>query len=923
MHTPFRGKASVLCTLLLCLSLVMSTSLSLALAQEPGPADAAGPRDGIQGTSGGLAAAGVLPSSLFDPDSIGWASRRDMSSSAFSDWFNQMKDEYMLIDIEVDEVNGQQRVAGVWQRNTDNRGWAEHRNLTSSQFHDKWVSYRDQGYRLIDQEAYTLGGTRYYAGIWVENREGLAWASFRNLTSQEFSNKFQEYSKNGYIMVDVEGYPTSSGLRYAMIWVENTEGLAWVEYRNLSSQEFADKFNQLKATYRVLDVESYRHNGVQYYAGIWVENRNGRAWAEYRDMTETGWRNRWYRMRDLGYRLVDFEIYPTGSGYRYAGVWRQNTDRPDWPLKAQVDSLAQAYMAQNDLPGMSVAIAQGGVIRYMRGFGYQDVGSGVWYSARTLNRLASVSKAVAGVLAMRLLQKGTLADLDDPTADYIASLPAHHTHTLRQLLSNRSGIGHYEDYNVPIQAYATALAAAQTFWNTDSDPNTPGTQLVYMPGAGCKYSTHAYTVLGAALEGATGKSIGAIVEDELSAPFNLPTLQMEDRSDGDANRTRLYGTNNAETTPDDISWKVLGGGLEASAYDLVRFGMKILDGTILSQASRDELWSVPAPVFCTAYALGWSVGTEQGTPVVAKDGAQRGARTYMRIYPEQEIVIVILSNRRNGHNPGNLGRDIGALMLDNLPKPPATPYWMDGIAHFALGDTQVFWNEKRQLVAQEIGDGQDEGISIQPGDAYLWRGDLALGFDIQSRLPMTLSLTSYSGASARETSRLLLRARAGGLELLPSFSGRQVRVQFLQDDTLVHESTVPSTGPAATSPFDLVWCILESPPGTPTELCRILVEHYRNQAGNWEWNLRLAGPVLWASGDGQRIRADRVRMEALPAGPRASTGADATIAQVRVRAANLETLVFLDEFAGGPESIPPGPGGQSGNPTIFLPVVVR
>ncbi len=920
MHAQSRRKTFVLFMLLLCLSLV--TPAPSLLAQEADPADA-GQRDGIQETPGGLAAAGVLPSSLFDPDSIGWASRRDMSSSAFSDWFKQMKDAYMLIDIEVDEVNGQQRVAGVWQRNTDNRGWAEHRNLTSSQFHDKWVSYRDQGYRLIDQEAYTLGGTRYYAGIWVENREGLAWASFRNLTSQEFSDKFQTYSKNGYIMVDVEGYSTPQGLRYAMIWVENTEGLAWAEYRNLSSQEFADKFDQLKATHRVLDVESYRHNGVQYYAGIWVENKNGRGWAEYRDMTETGWRNRWYRMRDLGYRLVDFEIYPTGSGYRYAGVWRQNTDRPNWPLKAQVDNLAQAYMAQNDLPGMSVAIAQGGVIRYMRGFGYQDVSGGVWYSARTLNRLASVSKAVAGVLAMRLLQEGAIADLDDPTADYIASLPAHHTHTLRQLLSNRSGIGHYEDYNVPIQAYTTALAAAQTFWNTDSDPNTPGTQLVYMPGAGCKYSTHAYTVLGAALEGATGKSIRAIVEDELSVPFNLPTLQMEDRSDGDANRTRLYGTNNAETTPDDISWKVLGGGLEASAYDLVRFGMKILDDTILSQASRDEMWSVPSPVSCTAYALGWSVGTEQGAPVVAKDGAQRGARTYVRIYPEQDIVIVILSNRKNDHNPGNLGRDIGALMLANLPEPPAVPYQADGVAHFMLGDTQAFWNEKRQLVVQGLGDGRDEGMSIQPSDAHLWRGDLALEFDIQGRRTMAMTFTGYQGSASQETARLLLRSRSKGLELLPTAPNGEAQVQFFQNGRLVHQTAAPASKPAAIAAFDLAWCILESPMGQPTELCKIQVEHYRNQAGNWVWGLRLAEPILWTSGDGQRIRADRVRMEALPAGPRASAGADATIAQVHVRAANLDALTFLEEFAGGPESIPPDPGGQSSDHTIFLPVVVR
>jgi hypothetical protein len=220
-------------------------------------------------------------------------------------------------------------------------------------------------------------------------------------------------------MVDVEGYSTSDGLRYAMAWVKNVENLDWVEWRNLSSDEFAQKFEEYKNHYRMEDVESYHHNGQQYYAGIWVENRNSRGWAEYRDMTEQGYRNRWYRMRDLGYRLIDFEIYPTAEGERYAGIWRQNSDRPDWALRDEVDTLVQNHLDSFAVPGIGVAIAQGGEIKYMRGFGFQDVDDNVWYSARTLNRLASVGKTVAAVLGLHLVEQG------DPSSP--ASPPTTHT----------------------------------------------------------------------------------------------------------------------------------------------------------------------------------------------------------------------------------------------------------------------------------------------------------------------------------------------------------------------------------------------------------------------------------------------------------------------------------------------------------------
>lgn len=635
------------------------------------PADP--PAGGHVVNEGMVQAAGLMPSNIFDPDAVGWASYRNYSSSAFSDLFDQMKDDYLMLDIEVDEINGQQRVSAVWQWNHDNRGWYEYRNLTSSEFHDKWVELKDSGYRLIDQEAYTLNGNRRYAGIWVQNKENLSWASWRNLTSAEFSEKFAEYSEAGYIMVDVEGYSTADGLRYGMIWVENSENLEWAEWRNLSTDDFSDKFNQLKDTHRMWDVESYRHNGTQYYAGIWVENQNGRGWAEYRDMSAAGYRNRWYRMRDLGYRLIDFEVYPADSGHKYAGIWRQNNERPDWFLKNDVNELVEHHFNDNDLVGLGVAISQHGEIKYIRGFGHQDKDAGVWYSGRTLNRLASVAKLVSGVLTLHLTEQGDINDIDDATASYVPTMPGHHTHSLRQILANRSGIGHYSAYSVPSQQYDSALAAAQTFWDTDSNPNQNGTQLVYTPGAGCIYSTHGHTILGAALEGATGKTIANIVEDELASPFGLSTLQVEDRDDGDANRSTLYDEDNDEVGADNISWKVLGGGLESSPYDLVRFGMKMLNGSVIDDDSLNELQQVPAPTNCTDpnwgshnnYALGLQAGTHKGTPVMWKGGNQRGANTNMRLYPEKDIVIVVLANRNENHSTGSLATDIGALLLDN------------------------------------------------------------------------------------------------------------------------------------------------------------------------------------------------------------------------------------------------------------------
>ncbi len=608
------------------------------------------------------AAATDLPSNIFDPNEVGWASVRNMTSAQYADYFDAKSAQgYMVTDIEVDIVDGIQRVGAVWQRNLDNRGWYQLRNLTNDEFHAKWTEYADAGYRLIDQESYVMGETRYYAGVWVENKEGLGWASLRNLTSEEFSVKFDEYSRDGLMLIDVEAYPIGDGssLRYAMAWVENSENLGWAEYRNMTSAEFSEKFDEYaEAGYRMIDVESYIRNGVQNYAGIWVQNKNGRGWYEFRDMTSQQFGNKWQELRDAGYRLIDYETYPTASGWRYAGIWRQNGERADWPLKERVTSLVQAQYDDFDIPGMSVAIAVEGRFVYLRGFGYADIDDGITANSRTVYPLASIAKAVGGVLAFEL-DELNLLDIDLPTSAYVAGMPAHHLlHTVRQTINNRSGIGHYSSYSGQGFAppYDTALDAVE---DVDHVP------LAYATGT-YTYSTFAYNWLGASIEDATEMNVRAALDTYLRVPYNLNTLRAMHGAPADPFRATGYNSSNAEIAPHETSHKVLGGGIEASAYDLARMGIKLIDGQILSAASLNDMWTPPDNQ--SSYAEGWSTNTtDAGTPIVAKDGAQSGARSYIRMYPEEEIVIVVLTNRKNGgHSPVQLGRDIGALLLANL-----------------------------------------------------------------------------------------------------------------------------------------------------------------------------------------------------------------------------------------------------------------
>lgn len=74
-------------------------------------------------------------------------------------------------------------------------------------------------------------------------------------------------------------------------------------------------------------------------------------------------------------------------------------------------------------------------------------------------------------------------------------------------------------------------------------------------------------------------AIGEVLDDELGNPLELSSLQVRDRSEENWLRSVVYDDdNNPVATPDEISWKIFGGGLESLVYDLARFGLGLIDG---------------------------------------------------------------------------------------------------------------------------------------------------------------------------------------------------------------------------------------------------------------------------------------------------------------------------------------------------------
>jgi serine beta-lactamase-like protein LACTB len=283
--------------------------------------------------------------------------------------------------------------------------------------------------------------------------------------------------------------------------------------------------------------------------------------------------------------------------------------RIEAPSAHEAESLATGFfqqaVASPTVPGISVAVAGREGVIWARGFGWADVESKVPMSTRTKMRIGSVAKPFTAAALMRLYEQGKI-DLDVDVRTYVPEWPASQpVITLRQLTSHTSGIRHYEgDEFLSNRYYPTIIGSLDIFKDAP---------LKFEPGTDQAYSTYAWTLVSAAIEGADGdRSFGEIMQQEVFTPIGMQDSALDVQSEIIPNRQRPYTVVDGElrnAPQTDHSYKWGGGGFIASTSDVARFAMAHLDGKFLKPETVAQMFQ-PAPMSggrFSQYGIGWQI----------------------------------------------------------------------------------------------------------------------------------------------------------------------------------------------------------------------------------------------------------------------------------------------------------------------------
>ncbi|HEX5070935.1 MAG TPA: serine hydrolase domain-containing protein, partial [Vicinamibacterales bacterium] len=161
---------------------------------------------------------------------------------------------------------------------------------------------------------------------------------------------------------------------------------------------------------------------------------------------------------------------------------------------ARGQDLIRAHVADDNLPGASIAVAVGGDIVWAEGFGWADLDNRIPVTPSTRFRLGTASKMLASAAAGLLLEEGRLK-LDAEIQTYVPSMPRKRWPvTLRQLMNHQGGIRPDEGDEEPLLAHCERPV--------DGIQRFAGGALLFEPGTRYRYSNYGWILVSAAIEAA-------------------------------------------------------------------------------------------------------------------------------------------------------------------------------------------------------------------------------------------------------------------------------------------------------------------------------------------------------------------------------------------------------------------------------------
>lgn len=333
----------------------------------------------------------------------------------------------------------------------------------------------------------------------------------------------------------------------------------------------------------------------------------------------------------------------------------------------QIDSLFTPWNAANH-PGGTVLISKKGEILFSRAYGLASLEYNIPNTLNTRFNIGSLSKQFTA-MGIVLLEEQNKLSFDDDIRKYIPELaPYDTTITIRHLLHHTSGI---RDIHGLLGLAGWRPADLETnedvyrIFKNQKDLN-------FNPGDELSYSNTGYIFLARIIEKISGLNFDKWMKQNIFNPLGMKNTYVETQHD------RIVA-NNATSyyLRDDFKraieyWGYFGSGNMHSTIEDLNIWLQNFSTPQKEWASAFNTLLTRTPLnngFETPFGFGVRIEEYEGKKVIQHGGSVGGFRAIARVFPGEQLHMVILSN----YSKSGVGAKTNIISDILLSKSKVTP----------------------------------------------------------------------------------------------------------------------------------------------------------------------------------------------------------------------------------------------------------
>jgi len=322
----------------------------------------------------------------------------------------------------------------------------------------------------------------------------------------------------------------------------------------------------------------------------------------------------------------------------------------------EIDATVTRLMKAAEVPGVGIAIFNGGRIAYLKAYGLRDTDKGMPLTPDSVMTAASLSKAAFATMVVELAQQKVVA-LDKPVYQYLPKpLPEYPQY------ADLAGDARYK-----LITLRMCLDHTTGFPNWRAFTDDHKLNINFQPGSRFAYSGEGIDLAQFVVETVTRKSLNDLMREYIFRPDSMTRTSMvwEERFESDfANGYDEYGRS---LGPERRPRADAAGSMQTTLHDYASFLQAILQGRNPDEKTRDLMLSPQIAVFekhefpslktettdanksiRLSYGLGWGLYWTPYGEAFFKEGHDEGWRHYTVCFPKTGTGILIMTNSSNG-----------------------------------------------------------------------------------------------------------------------------------------------------------------------------------------------------------------------------------------------------------------------------------